>query len=284
MTTDNGSKLAPQPALSNNDTDIESRAAAQVPHPKPALHASSRWRDTLSTTHAGLFFVLCSLITGLCDGVSYASFGCFISMQTGNTIFVGLGAAGLPTTKPYGWLKSLTSISSFFLGSMVFATAMRRVGNRLRRTLTVSFTIQALLIFVAAIIVQSDVIPHGLDDHDLDSGPLFLQLIPLAILAFQFGGQMAASRAMGFNELPTVVLTSVYFDVASDPALAASPKENPKRNRRVGSITAITVGAIAAGWLCRSAAEMQGALWISGFIKTCIAVGWALWPAAKAGS
>lgn len=282
MTTENGSKPVPQPAL-NNVTDVEARAAAEAPHPKPA-HYASRWRDTLSTTHASIIFVLCSLITGLCDGVSYASFGCFISMQTGNTIFVRLGAAGLPTSKPYGWLKSLTSISSFFLGSMVFATVMRRVGNRLRRTLTVSFTIQALFIFVAAAIVQSGVIPHDLDDQDLDGGPLFLQLIPLAILAFQFGGQMAASRAMGFNELPTVVLTSVYFDVASDPSLTAGLKKNQKRNRRVGSITAIAVGAIAAGWLCRSDAEMQGALWISGFIKTCIAVGWALWPAAKTDS
>jgi hypothetical protein len=85
---------------------------------------------------------------------------------------------------------------------------------------------------------------------------------------------------MGFNELPTVVLTSVYFDIASDPGIADGVTKNVKRNRRIGSVAAIVVGAIAAGWLCRSDAEMQSALWISGFFKVCIAVGWTVWPVA----
>ncbi|QKX58074.1 uncharacterized protein TRUGW13939_05195 [Talaromyces rugulosus] len=225
-----------------------------------------RWSETVSTNYADLIFIICSLTTGLCDGVIYASFGCFISMQTGNTIFLGLGAAGIPDNKPYGWLKSLTSISGFFVGSFVFAKIMRYFGNRKRGTLTISFGVQAVMVLVAAAILQSDAIPHSLHDQP-SSGPLFLELIPLAILAFQFGGQIAASRGMGFNELPTVVLTSVYFDIASDPGLTDSVTKNVKRNRRIGSVAAIAIGAIIAGWLCRSDAEMQSALWISGFIK-----------------
>ncbi|KAL1971317.1 hypothetical protein VTN77DRAFT_269 [Rasamsonia byssochlamydoides] len=238
------------------------------------------WTETVTQKHADIFFVLCSLITGLSDGVSYATFGCFISMQTGNTIFVGLGASGLPTSHPFGWLKSLVSICSFFVGSFTFATLMRRVGSRQRRTLTTSFAIQSLFIFVAAAVIQSGAIPHALNQEPT-GGKLFLELIPLALLAFQFGGQITASRAMGFNELPTIVLTSVYFDIASDPALTAGVTENVKRNRRIGSVTAILTGAIAAGWLCRSHAEMQSALWIAGFIKFCIATAWLFWPPAE---
>ncbi|CRG83842.1 hypothetical protein PISL3812_01198 [Talaromyces islandicus] len=238
----------------------------------------SRWSETVSTNYADLIFILCSLTTGLCDGVIYASFGCFISMQTGNTIFLGLGAAGIPDNKPYGWLKSLTSISGFFVGSFVFAKVMRFFGNRKRSTLTVSFAVQSLFVLVAAAIIQSDSIPHALNNQPT-SGPLFLELIPLAILAFQFGGQIAASRGMGFNELPTVVLTSVYFDIASDPGLIDAVPKNVKRNRRIGSVVAIVTGAIIAGWLCRSDAEMQSALWISGFIKACMSAGWIFWPA-----
>ncbi|CAG8951251.1 hypothetical protein HYFRA_00007999 [Hymenoscyphus fraxineus] len=38
-----------------------------------------------------------------------------------NTVFLALGAAGQPITRPYGWLKSFTSIVSFLLGCYVFA-------------------------------------------------------------------------------------------------------------------------------------------------------------------
>ncbi|PCH02336.1 Protein of unknown function DUF1275 [Penicillium occitanis (nom. inval.)] len=195
----------------------------------------NRWAETVSTKHADLIFIICSLTTGLCDGVIYASFGCFISMQTGNTVFLGLGSSGIPENKPYGWLKSLTSICGFIVGSFVFATVSRAAGNRRRGTLTVSFAIQSLFVLVAASIFQANSIPHSLRDQPT-SGTLFLELIPLAILAFQFGGQITASRGMGFNELPTVVLTSVYFDIASDPALVAGVTANLKRNRRIGYV------------------------------------------------
>lgn len=262
------------------DTKEQSAPAAhpddvEAVNEKKTVH---RWSETVSTSYADLIFILCSLTTGLCDGVIYASFGCFISMQTGNTIFLGLGAAGIPDNKPYGWLKSLTSISGFFIGSLVFAKVMRIFGNRKRGTLTVSFAVQSVLVLVAAAIIQSGAIPHALNNQP-SSGPLFLELIPLAILAFQFGGQIAASRGMGFNELPTVVLTSVYFDIASDPGLTDAVPKNVKRNRRIGSVAAIVIGAIIAGWLCRSDAEMQSALWISGFIKACMSAGWIFWPA-----
>lgn len=260
-------------ALPNENNKEDDRALDQK------LERRGRWGEIISTSHADLIFIICSLTTGLCDGVIYASFGCFISMQTGNTIFVGLGASGIPGNKPYGWLKSLVSICGFFMGSMVFAKTMRAVGNRKRGTLTTCFAVQALFVFVAASIIQANSIPHSIDDQPT-SGPLFLELIPIVILAFQFGGQISASRGMGFNELPTVVLTSVYFDIASDPGMIDGVSKNVKRNRRVGSVIAIMVGAIAAGWLCRSNAEMQTALWISGFLKLCIALAWIVWPAA----
>lgn len=130
---------------------------------------------------------------------------------------------------------------------------------------------------IAAGLIEGDLIPHTINDLSLTSGRLFLELIPLFLLAFQFGGQLAASRGMGFNEIPTVVLTSVYFDIATDPALTAPPTQNVKRNRRIGSVTGILVGAIAAGWLSRSSGGMQSALWIAGGLKFCIAIAWLFW-------
>lgn len=107
-----------------------------------------------------------------------------------------------------------------------------------------------------------------------DSG---LSLIPLALLAFQFGGQIVMSRVLGVNEVPTNVLTSLYCDLLSDPLLAAPPSKNPKRNRRVASIVLLFAGGIAGGWIQRSSAGMSAALWLAGAIKFVIGVVWVFW-------
>lgn len=195
----------------------------------------------------------------------------------GNTIFLALGASNQPVNKPYGWVKSLVSISIFLLGCLLFSLT-RYIGAMRRGTLTVSFAIQALCIFVAAGLVQGRVVPSPDGLSAVPEGFIdFKELIPLGFLAFQFGGQIVTSRLLAFNEVPTVVLTSVYCDIASDPKVLQ--KDNVKRNRRVGAVISVLIGGIVGGWLSRSDAGMSTALWIAGAIKIIIAVAWSIWKA-----
>ena len=83
------------------------------------------------------------------------------------------------------------------------------------------------------------------------------------------------SRLLGFNEVPTTVLTSVYCDLASDPKILA--RDNVKRNRRAAAVLAILIGGISGGWISRSKAGMSVSLWIAAAIKFGIAVSWSLW-------
>lgn len=127
-------------------------------------------------------------------------------------------------------------------------------------------------------LIEADLIPHTAADANLTGGPLFLELIPIALLAFQSAGSIAVTRALGFNEIPSVVLTSVYFDLASDPALVTgSVGGNVKRNRRAGAVVMLVIGAIVGGWLSRSAGGMESALWISGGIKFILGFVWFGW-------
>lgn len=103
----------------------------------------------------------------------------------------------------------------------------------------------------------------------------FLELLPLSFLAFQSGGQIVTSRLLGFNEVPTTVLTSVYCDLASDPNILKN--DNVKRNRRVGAVLMILIGGIAGGWISRSKAGMSVSLWIAAAIKLGIACSWSVW-------
>ncbi|KAJ5655068.1 hypothetical protein N7490_002071 [Penicillium lividum] len=238
--------------------------------PSPELRKEStitrRWNQNLNPSHADLVCLLLCFLTGLCDSSAYNAWSCFLGMQTGSTIFLGLGASNQPTSKPWGWLRSLLSITAFFTGAMIFSISMRTVGSLRRSTLFVSFLVQTDLIIIAVALIQANLIPHSSNDSTLDGGPLFLELIPIGLLAFQSAGGMTCSRALGYNEIPTVVLTS-------------KPTSNVKRNRRIGGVVLLLIGAIVCGWLSRSSGGMESALWMAAGLKLVAAVGWLLWKA-----
>ena len=104
----------------------------------------------------------------------------------------------------------------------------------------------------------------------------WLEEIPIAMLSFQSAGQMVTSRNLGLNEIPTVVLTSVLCDFASDPDLAK--KNNVRRNRRGLAFTSILIGAIVGGWIAKVLGGLQSVVWIAGGIKLLITFAWVLWP------
>jgi len=234
-------------------------------------------RTDINLGYADIPIITCCLCSGLCDSSAYNAWTCFVSMQTGNTIFLALGASGQPATHPYGWLKSFISVLFFLTGCFFFASS-RHIGAKKRGTLSLSFLIQSLCILVAAALVQGRVVPEpkgilteqGSETH-------FIEIIALSLLAFQSGGQIVTSRLLGFNEIPTTVLTSVYCDLASDPKLWAPLSKNVKRNRRAASVVMILTGGLVGGWLSRSSVGMSTVLWLAGSIKMVVAISWLLW-------
>jgi Protein of unknown function (DUF1275) len=198
-----------------------------------------------------------------------------LTSTQGNTIFLALGASGQPASHPDGWLKSLVSIACFLCGCFCFAST-RLINPKARGTLAASFLFQSICIIVAAALVQAHIVPSpkGLvTENSMNFDPF--ELLPLGFLAFQSGGQIVTSRLLGFNEVPTTVLTSVYCDLASDPKILAV--DNVKRNRRAAAVLAILIGGIAGGWISRSRAGMSVSLWIAAAIKFGIAVSWSFW-------
>lgn len=202
-----------------------------------------------------------------------------LSLLLGNTIFLALGASGQPITHPFGWLKSLVSIVFFLCGCLFFSWT-RLINAKGRGTLAGSFFIQGACIIIAAALVQAGVVPepHGVV-AETGSDVHFIELIPLAFLAFQSGGQIVTSRLLGFNEVPTTVLTSVYCDLASDPNLLKA--DNIKRNRRACAVLAILIGGIIGGWLSRTCG-MSSALWLAAAVKITISIAWSFWKPKQA--
>lgn len=191
----------------------------------------------------------------------------------GNTIFVGLGASN-QNPRPYGWARSLTSIGCFIVGCFLFARLNRVVGARRRGCLMLSFLIQASVILITASLIQSGVIPSALESQPQGSTQ-WDQEIPIVLLSLQSAGQIVASRALGFNEIPTVVITSLLCDLMSDPKLFLW--RNEKRDRRVVAFVLTLVGAIVGGWVTKVTGEIAPMLWLSAGIKLLLVIAWGFW-------
>ena len=228
-------------------------------------------REPIDTRYTDLSLLLCCLISGLTDSAAFAAWGTFLSMQTGNTVFLALGASGQPTNAPDSWLKSLTSIVCFVLGCFIFPRVMRRAGHDglTRGALAGSFFVQTLFMVTAAALVRGEVIPVPVGlvtPAQIDpTDPRLIELVGIGLLAFQAGGQIVASRVLGFNEIPTVVLTSVYCDLSGDPNLFRA--NNKKRDRRVLAVCLILLGGIAGGWITRSPGGMDVVIWLAAGLK-----------------
>ncbi|KAJ5735287.1 uncharacterized protein N7483_000412 [Penicillium malachiteum] len=259
---------------------------------------NKRWGETVDTNFTDLICLLLCLNTGLCDSCAFNAWSCFLAMQTGkmpalqisrsmmikltipgNTIVLGLGASHQPLGAPNGWARSIVSIAAFVIGAMTFARCTKALGARRRGTLFLSFCFQALLIIIAAVLIQTDVVQTQSGRQFTLDRPL-LTLVPIALLAFQSAGSINSTRMLGFNEIPGVVLTSVYYDIASDAGLFDGISQNAKRNRRIGGVVMLLTGAIVGGWLSRTEGGMALVLWLAAALKFCAGVGWLFWTPA----
>ena len=190
----------------------------------------------------------------------------------GNTVFVGLGLASLvnPPPPPPRW-RSRISHAYFCVGSFFFARFHRYFSPKRRWVLCVSFATQMLLTIAAACITTFA--PVNLDKEAID----WTVLLPLALVAFQSCGQAVTSRALRYNSLNSVVLTSMYCDLFSDQDLFAL--RNVERNRRAAAPLLLLTGAVAGGLFSHSSIGIMGALWLAAFLKFLMVIMWFFWPA-----
>ncbi|RDI81818.1 hypothetical protein Vi05172_g8188 [Venturia inaequalis] len=207
---------------------------------------------------------------------------------TGNTVFASLGFSNLPegTTRTQ-LLKSLCAILCFILGALFFSSLHRRFTPQKRWVLILSFSIQVILIVTSALLVQS-----GSVDDDSPKRPVHAplnfatrgfkdspwDLLPIGLLSFQAAGQVVASRALECAQLPTIVISTLYADLVSDPSFFSGGLcGNAPRNRRVGGVVFYIMGAVLGGVFAASRYGSAGSLWVVALVKGAIVFGWIGW-------
>ncbi|KAJ5102544.1 hypothetical protein N7532_003073 [Penicillium argentinense] len=224
----------------------------------------------LDPRRADIVLIICGFVGGLVDGLSFNAWGSFSSMQTGNTVFIALGVSGQPEYPAYLWAKSLIALTVFLLSNIFFIHLSRALNPPPSLN---SHTTAAII--VAASVVQAGIVSPKPEDP---RAPIeWIQILPITLLAFQAAGQICASRLLAFDEIPTVVLTTLLCDLLVDTKLYTRPwSANPKRNRRIAAFLALFSGAMTAGGLSKSC-SMASSLWLAVALKGAITVSWFVW-------
>lgn len=247
------------------------------------------------------------------DAVAFNSWNCFVGMQTGNTVFAALGLGGLPyNAHPQQYVKSFVAIGSFCIGTIFFNVLHRsptgfhnQASSRRRIIFICSFTVQTLLIIVAAALATSGVISNQpfvmgqfssgsqITENISEEHQNYLDLLPIVILAFEAAGQVCLSRVLSLIELPTIVLSTLYHDWTADLLCTRqiwrqSPSikefifvQGRRQNKRLASIVALFLGAFVGGEMFKSRIGMAGGLWLAAGLKACIVFAFSLWPKQK---
>jgi hypothetical protein len=122
------------------------------------------------------------------------------------------------------------------------------------------------------IVVAAVIVTFGNQSMD---GLHWQVLVPIAVVAFQSSGQAVTSRALQYAGLTSVVLTSNYCDLFSDPNLFKV--SNVERNRRIAAPLLLLFGACLGGVWAHTGVGLSGALWTAVALKACAVIAWVFW-------
>jgi len=209
------------------------------------LHLSGGERERLmlklTSVDEALPFALLGLtwVTGLVDAVSFLSLGhVFTANMTGNVVFLGFAIAGVPGVSA---ARSLASLLAFHVGAMVGGGVLTRARGEVIQPALILFGLEIAFLAAAMFVATAY---HG----DLYAASIPLYLI-IASTAFAMGMRNAAVRKLGVADLTTTVLTLTITGLAANFSLAGG--NNPRWQRRLGSILAMFAGAAAGAILVR---------------------------------
>lgn len=203
--------------------------------------------------------LILSFATGIQDAASWPDYACFASNQTGNTLFLAIGVAGL-TKNGYSFPNIGVSLSMFVAGGFVMGQLGNVVGVRKRLWLLISNLIQTTLCFCAVIIQDSW--PIKRDGH--------AAMMVIALLAFSSGAQVAMGRSLKITEITTAMATAAFIDLVVDPDLGKL--KNRLRNRRLGFLAMLIAGCFAGAFAQRDISSTCPVL-MCAVLKGTVAVG-----------
>lgn len=177
-----------------------------------------------------------TLSIGIQDAIAFPDFKCFASNQTGNTVLLAVGAAGLGGDQ-FSLPNIGISLSLFLAGAILTGQIANIIGPSRRGWLLITHLAQTLMVFGAAVI----------QSVDGDQGRGENARWSIALLAFSSGAQVASMRPMRIQEITTAMATAAWVDFVIDPSLLAM--KNHPRDRRALFLITLIIGSFVGAFM-----------------------------------
>lgn len=201
------------------------------------------------------------------------------------------------------WIRAGISVGSFCLGSWGFARfhwffgAKKKNKNgkagkgegipKTRWLVLFSIFFQMGLLGIAGVVIPSTSSSSSMttniqENHHQQQKQLPLDLnfpvtLALILISLQSSGQAYLSRIFGYNSLTSVVLTSIYLDLFSDPHLFSH--HHGEKFRRIAAVVCLLAGAMLGGCMVNFGlwGGLKGALWVAVGVKGVVGLGCWFW-------
>jgi uncharacterized membrane protein YoaK (UPF0700 family) len=182
--------------------------------------------------------LLLSLTTGLVDAASVLGLGkVFTANMTGNVVFLGFAAAGVPGFKV---MPFVVAIAAFMVGAVIAGRiGNSHIGGSERRWLLTSAIFETVFLWVAAVAAL------GFNIEEQAPEPRLFAIIALTGIAMGF--RNGTIRQLKVPDLTTTVLTLTLTGLSADSTAAGGG--NPNWQRRTGAVVAIFAGAAVGAYL-----------------------------------
>ncbi|KAF9457815.1 hypothetical protein BDZ94DRAFT_1272156 [Collybia nuda] len=283
-----GSKIQSQPILGHSNSTTFTMAsnaskAVDAEQGERAEPPMSFWKylnsDVDPALSTGPLAAFC-LMTGYIDVVSFSAIYVWCGFQTGNFVQLALALARL-FEGPAGFRdmrfhiadqQALCSLICFNLGAFVGRLG-DRIGPLKRIWLIAGTLLQALLTMAAALTIWKSSQPSVAFERGDPSWTNTLSFVALAFMSASLGVQGIQGKRLNTQFGTTIVLTTVWVELMSDPRLFKLREKVASRDHKVLAAVSLFLG----GFIGRALLGKVGAastLGIAVGFRVLIAISW----------
>ncbi|KAK0449698.1 uncharacterized protein EV420DRAFT_1275013 [Desarmillaria tabescens] len=225
-------------------------------------------------------------MTGYIDVISFSAIFVWCGFQTGNFAQLAIALARLFETRPEGSghdtsfhmpdKQALTSLIAFNLGALVGRLG-DRIGPHKRVWLIFGTFLQALLTMAASATIYKSNMRSIADERADPSWTNVLAFACIAFMSASLGVQGILGKRLNTQFTTTIVLTTVWVELVTDPQLFNFRKMIKSRDHKLIAASSLFVGAFA-GRAILGAIGAPAALGIGTGIRVLITLSWIFVP------
>ncbi|KAJ7134274.1 hypothetical protein C8R44DRAFT_421074 [Mycena epipterygia] len=231
-----------------------------------------------------------SFMTGFIDAISFTAVFVWCGFQTGNFAQLALAIARLWEIQPSGSghdtsfhiadRQAMTSLLSFIAGAFVGRLG-DRVGPHKRVWLVLATFIQVLLTMGAALTVWKSGQGSIAAVRGDPSWTNTLTFVALAFMSASLGVQGIVGKRLNTQFGTTIVLTTIWVELASDPRLFNLRQKVITRDHKLIAAVALFFGAFVGRALLAQIGA-AGALGVGAGLRVLITLAWLVIPGKPA--